>query len=1073
MARYTTIKKGSIDFASVISPGYLLDMNDKLITGYKWLKYQPELNPNNFSTTQFQLPSAVHVSENTIMLYMFVNGVKVEPSYLSLDPQESTIVNYNDQDYEIVPEDIVDIWYVPGSSVNGQQEETDLVMPQAAGSNGHLQINDGSDQLTFAPVRWIANALVPDQNLAYDLGTPTNRWNDLYLNDSTIHLGDTTLSVSEEGRLTLGTQEIALATDVNPQSLIQDQAFVEALRGAQGEPGPQGVQGPVGPQGQTGLQGEPGLQGPQGIQGIQGPQGEVGPAGPQGIQGLQGQPGVGITFQGNVPTTNDLPANASQGDAYIVQADDSLHVYDGSQFVSGGSIQGPQGPQGIQGVTGPQGAQGNPGEQGPQGAQGIQGIPGASVTSLNISDTVIAATLSDATSINGTVSMSLNSLSDVDITNTAHTLSDGYVLTYDTQHNHWHPEPVTSTVSNVSLNNLSDVSAPAPSLNDGLYYNTVTASWEARPLNKNTDNYLLVSATANTVTLTKSNVLDDNKFVYIYTNSGSSLTLNLPDLATLNPNDKIKLFYINKNVSTTLSPSSNNIVIRKSDGSYTSGSTVFVNPFSGLVFLECIQSGGVKSWQLTYQQQGGASSLSDLSDFSASAPTPGNGLVYNNSQWVEDKIIHLPDSTGSINGQFGTLNYSSTQIEYHTRVNITTTIAASGSTRLDIMIPAPTQSILGRIFEINLNTNAGTQLTSIYTNNYGNSDFVDDGNLDPSWSYIYKISDYHNVKFKVVLDGSLYKWQVIYRAPISQPIPDYSNIGILNTSVSTTDTGTDGNINFTTDGTSRWDVTSDGHLIPATNATYDIGSPEQKVRHFYLSNNSLKFDGGDLGIDGDGDIVFTKPDDTVSKIATQAYVAANAGGSGGGGAAEKMIVRGANMILTNTPDAHYPFYAFCNVTYADQGTFFNQNYQILKKTIQGTGSTNPFPASGYTATTFPPGNYKFTWILEATPGGTQGTNIANSLNSLLSDNNFFHNVIDDIHTLRWYNVNELRFDTAQNRIYWNLEAVFTITTQNFIPRTRMDISFWGNILGQHLIFNYDYQEIEKLSSYVFDSSLTL
>ena len=29
------------------------------------------------------------------------------------------------------------------------------------------------------------------------------------------------------------------------------------------------------------------------------------------------------------------------------------------------------------------------------------------------------------------------------------------------------------------------------------------------------------------------------------------------------------------------------------------------------------------------------------------------------------------------------------------------------------------------------------------------------------------------------------------------------------------------------------------HLIPDTNATYDIGSAEKKVRHFYLSPNSL------------------------------------------------------------------------------------------------------------------------------------------------------------------------------------------------------------------------------------------
>lgn len=33
----------------------------------------------------------------------------------------------------------------------------------------------------------------------------------------------------------------------------------------------------------------------------------------------------------------------------------------------------------------------------------------------------------------------------------------------------------------------------------------------------------------------------------------------------------------------------------------------------------------------------------------------------------------------------------------------------------------------------------------------------------------------------------------------------------------------------------------DSHIIPDTNATYDIGSAEYKIRHFYLSNNSMKF----------------------------------------------------------------------------------------------------------------------------------------------------------------------------------------------------------------------------------------
>jgi hypothetical protein len=73
-----------------------------------------------------------------------------------------------------------------------------------------------------------------------------------------------------------------------------------------------------------------------------------------------------------VPTTADLPADAAQGDAYIVQEDDSFQVWDAarSSWVNGGSIQGPQG------IEGPQGPQGLLGEQGPQGIQGVEGPSG-------------------------------------------------------------------------------------------------------------------------------------------------------------------------------------------------------------------------------------------------------------------------------------------------------------------------------------------------------------------------------------------------------------------------------------------------------------------------------------------------------------------------------------------------------------------------------------------------------------------------------------------------------------------------------------------------------------------------
>ena len=45
--RVTTVKKGAIDLDSVFSPGFLTDTDGKLITGYQWDHFSPNLNPNS------------------------------------------------------------------------------------------------------------------------------------------------------------------------------------------------------------------------------------------------------------------------------------------------------------------------------------------------------------------------------------------------------------------------------------------------------------------------------------------------------------------------------------------------------------------------------------------------------------------------------------------------------------------------------------------------------------------------------------------------------------------------------------------------------------------------------------------------------------------------------------------------------------------------------------------------------------------------------------------------------------------------------------------------------------------
>ena len=362
----------------------------------------------------------------------------------------------------------------------------------------------------------------------------------------------------------------------------------------------------------------------------------------------------------------------------------------------------------MQGVTGPAGADGAAGPQGDQGPQGIQGVAGsqgpagadgaagASVTTLAIANNTVATALSDGTNISGSVTMDLTSLSDVDITDTAHTLSDGYVLTYDSTHSHWHPEPVSSTAANISIDDLSDVDVSTPS---------------------------------------------------------------------------------------------------------TSAS-----------------------------------------------------LIFNGSDWVASETqIAL---TGS--GTYPSYNYSTSSIPYHLILNIN----YAGS-RADIILPTPIQANLGKFVEVRHYANAGFNNCYVFVGNYQQL-FVDDGNLGTSW---YILPEYYAVKFKVVEVGSAYFYKVIYRKPLS--LLGIDSAEQQNTRVVATDTGSNGNINLTTNGTSRWDVTSAGHIIPATSEDYDIGNASNKVRHLYLSDNSVKLASGDIGADADGDLSYTKTGENVSKVATQ------------------------------------------------------------------------------------------------------------------------------------------------------------------------------------------------------------
>ena len=77
---------------------------------------------------------------------------------------------------------------------------------------------------------------------------------------------------------------------------------------------------------------------------------------------------------GTVATVGDLPGGATQGDVYLVEADDNFYVWDGSAWSSLGTLAGPQGPTGATGAAGADGADGTNGTNGADGADGADGV---------------------------------------------------------------------------------------------------------------------------------------------------------------------------------------------------------------------------------------------------------------------------------------------------------------------------------------------------------------------------------------------------------------------------------------------------------------------------------------------------------------------------------------------------------------------------------------------------------------------------------------------------------------------------------------------------------------------------
>jgi len=367
----------------------------------------------------------------------------------------------------------------------------------------------------------------------------------------------------------------------------------------------------------------------------------------------------------------------------------------------------------------------------------------------------------------------------------------------------------------VSLDDLSDVTSTSPQINESIFYNTVTNSWENRLKNTNNKNILNLSWNVSSFALTKSNCIDNEVLVETHRAANLSLTLTLPDLDLLKANDIIRI----------------------------------------------------------------------------KPQYPGVTIVFTGHD-VSADYIYTQNS-----GALGSL--------------------------------------------------------TVVTNNY----------------------DY--ITLRVINNSSTATPFKMWYAEVSYPKP---LIETGNTSVATSDSGSDGTITFTTENSSRWEITSSGHILPSTTEDYDIGSADKKVRHLFLSDNSVKFASGDLGVNTGGDLTFTKTGEAALPLATQAYA-----DSSGGPQVLDIAVHRNNLSLTNFHMSGQWGNLKRDLLFRDfQGDTSYPDADYVHNSISGTtlGTTSDLENTAYK---LPVGTYLIEVHLAIAPHSTfLDSNSSNNNNLLLS-----------------------------------------------------------------------------------------
>ena len=266
------------------------------------------------------------------------------------------------------------------------------------------------------------------------------------------------------------------------------------------------------------------------------------------------------------------------------------------------------------------------------------------------------------------------------------------------------------------------------------------------------------------------------------------------------------------------------------------------------------------------------SNLSDLANVSTTAPNNNEVLKWNGTNWApatdatggggggSTTFVGLTDTPANFTSQAGKylkVNAGATALEYVTLPvdpdtnttysqssvadgsNVKLRLTDSGSTNDDILLTAGTNisfsSVTAAGFTIN---HSGSAPASVVTD--------DNAPSSPSDGDLWWKSDEGRLKVYYA-DGSSDQW--VDASPVLSPTSMTSGSNsIAVTSTRSTVTGPLRVTGTLTGQTTGNKITYASHFIPDTNAAYDLGNAEYKVRHLFLSDNTLYYEGDFLKV---------------------------------------------------------------------------------------------------------------------------------------------------------------------------------------------------------------------------------